>query len=65
MTTWGVQYCCSGLYEEAMSSFEAALTLRPRSARVLFHMGNAQFALQLYSGAEMSFTSALKVTKHC
>lgn len=57
--------CCSGLHEEAMRSFEGALALRPRSARALFHLGNAQFALQLYNGAETSFTSALKASTLC
>ncbi len=45
-----------------MNSFDAALALRPRSARALFHLGNAQFALQLYNGAEVSFASALQVS---
>ena len=48
-----------------MNSFDAAVALRPRSARALFHLGNAQFALQLYDGAELSFASALKASKHC
>lgn len=52
-----------GLYEEAVKSFEAALVLMPRSARALFHLGNAQFALQLYAQAERSFESALQVWK--
>ena len=47
-----------------MRSFEAAVALKPRSARALFHLGNAQFALQLYTGADMSFTSALKASTH-
>lgn len=44
-----------------MISFRAALALRPRNARALFHLGNAQFALQGYADAERSFEAALKV----
>ena len=44
-----------------MVSFRAALALRPRNARALFHLGNAQFALQGYADAERSFEAALKV----
>lgn len=46
-----------------MASFRAALGLRPRNARALFHLGNAQFALQAYAAAEEAFESALKVRR--
>jgi tetratricopeptide (TPR) repeat protein len=53
---------CRGLYAEAVKSFEAAVALKPNSARTLFHLGNAQFALQLYAHAEKSFDMALKAS---
>ncbi|CAL8472353.1 g11896 [Coccomyxa elongata] len=49
-----------GFYEEGVISFRAALALRPRSARALFHLGNAQFALQAFAEAERSFKAALQ-----
>ena len=51
---------CRGAYEEAVKSFEAALALR-WSARALFHLGNAQFALRQYGSAEGSYSQALAV----
>ena len=57
----GVDQSGRGFYEKALISFRAALALRPRNARALFHLGNAQFALQAYADAERSFETALKV----
>ncbi len=54
-----------GAYAEAVRSFEAALALR-WTARALFHLGNAQFALRLYGSAEGSYADALAVSYlHC
>lgn len=56
---------CRGFYEEGVVSFRAALALRPRNARALFHLGNAQFALQAFAEAERSFKAALQVRCPC